>query len=820
MMNKILLLFSGLLIVVTLNAQYLRGEFNEWSTDNLMELYYGYYTTTIEVVDELVDAGFKVDQDGDWVLQWGYATESYNPIVNTSEGQMRGSISGDAPSDFIKTFSAGKYYTFRLEGNETWWNRKFVIMETDVAPAQIFSVGDDNLTAGIADVTVSIILNATLSLQESVYIRYTTDAWVSSFILETTGVAEEYSGIIPAQTPGTTVEYYVLTSVMPLSFVSQYPDFATLDGNNNSGDNYTYTVLTSDPVLSATPPIAMNSSTLNEMTIVLELENDTFVDDVLDPLHFELNNEPDGLTIGQVVWTSATTADLDLVYSGGFILSQIDDFSITILGPELASDNDLISNNMTIYADILHEGIYLSKVSMWEGGASDTWYNEVDFDGHDFGSFNSSMSLYFKSGQVFTWKDVNGDVLSATMNYRVYKQGDTPPEFTQVDLPFYSEWASGENTDQLWWNDAPDEIDINLLSGAEEATYLFEVYYEALNGDDYTHYRNNEGQNYIATFTYTSGGILTATPSSELTEENLDGVEINIQVIDDFFADPSLDAGNFVLNNSPIGLSVFEVQYVSTTHAIVVLEFDGTNFNTDIENFNITVSGVELNGGIALTSNNLIITAIDETVTIYSHLLTALDMEHYLGDNNQYWINMEIGQLEWDGAQIGFGISQDNPEEWTWFNAEWYEDGEENNKRVHSLVEFPQESEVYYFAGRVRNTQLGQWFYANDENWVDTDILNAVYTVTVNPLPACDEFSATMLDGTRINLEWTAASEFENVIILEKIGSVISGVPEQGIVYIPEILLMTLLLYTKAQQIVLFIRDWQIIQITFMIFIL
>ena len=783
MNNKILLLFSGLLIVVTLNAQYLRGDFNEWSTDNLMALYYGYYAATIEVVDEVVDAGFKVDQDGDWVLQWGNATDSYNPIVNTSEGQMRGSNSGDSPADFVKTFSAGKFYTFRLEGDETWWNRKFVIIETDAAPIQIISVSDDNLTAGTGDVTVSISLNAETSPQESVYIRYTTDEWVSSFILETTGESLTYSGIIPAQIVGTTVEYYALSSTMPLSFVSQYPDFATLDGNNNSGDNYSYTVLGSDPILFATPSIAMNSTVLDGLSIVLELTNETFVDAVLDPLNFELNNEPTGLSIDQLQYVSETEATLTLAYTGGLILSQIDNFSVTISGNELTNNIELTSNDMTIFADVLHDGIYLAKVSMWEGGASDTWYDEVDFDGHDFGSFNSSMSLYFKSGQVFTWKDVNGDILTATMNYRIYKQGDTPPEFIQVDLPYYSDWASGENTDQLWWNDAPDEIDINLLSGAEETAYYFEVYYEALNGDNHVHYRNNDGQNYIATFTYTSGGIITATPSSELTEENLDGMEINIQVIDDYFADASLDAGNFSLNNFPVGLSIAEVLYVTPTNAVVVLEFDGTNFDTDIENFSITVSGVELNGSVDLTSNILVITAVDESVVIYSHLLTTENLQNYLGDNNMYWINMEIGQLEWDGAQIGFGILQDDPEDWTWFNAEWYEDGEGENKRVHSLIEIPQIAGSYYYAGRVRNTPLGQWFYANDENWVDTDILNAVYTVNVNPLPACDEFLANMLDGTRINLEWTAASEFVNVIILGKIGSLISGVPEQGTVY-------------------------------------
>ncbi|MDD3739696.1 MAG: T9SS type A sorting domain-containing protein, partial [Bacteroidales bacterium] len=651
------------------------------------------------------------------------------------------------------------------------------------APVQIISVSDDSETAGIGDVTVSITLNEAFSTQEAVYIRYTTDAWLSSLIVETTGESLTYSGIIPAQIVGTTVEYYALSSTMPLSFVNLYPDFATLDGNNNAGENYAYTILGSDPILLATPSTAMNSTVLDGLSIVLELTNETFLDAVLDPLNFELNNEPSGLSINQLQYVSETEATLTLAYTGGLILSQIDNFSVTISGNELTNNNELTSNDMTISADILHDGIYLAKVSMWEGGASDTWYDEVDFDGHDFGSFNSSMSLYFKSGQVFTWKDVNGEIVSAIMNYRIYKQGDTPPEFTQVDLPFYSEWASGENTDQLWWNDAPDEIDINLLESAEEATYIFEVYFEALNADDFTHYRNNEGQNYVATYTFTSGGILTATPESPLTEENLNGMELNLSIVDDFFADASLDAENFTLNNFPLGLTISEVQYVSPTEASLILAFDGTNFDIDYEDFYITIAGVELNASVALSSNSLIITAIDETVTIYTHLLTALNMEHYLGDNSFYWINMEIGQLEWDGAQIGFGTSQDNPEDWTWYNAEWYEDGEDENKRVHSLIEIPQTAGLYYYAGRVRNTEMGQWFYANDENWTESDTLNAVYNVTVNPLPVCEEFSATMLDGTRINLEWTASLEFQNVIILGKTESVISGTLEQGAVY-------------------------------------
>jgi hypothetical protein len=229
-MRKILLFVLILITGHLVSAQYLRGDFNTWSTDNLMTEYYSHYSTTIEVTADLTDAGFKVDQAGDWVTQWGYATDSYNPIVNTSEGQMRGSISGDVPGNFTKSFTGGKFYTFRLEGNETWWNRRFVIMETDATPVSIIAVTDNHDVQATNEVMVTILLNAALSSQETVYVRYTTDSWTTSDIVAATGTGTELTAIIPAMSAGTDVEYYVFSSTMVLSFVSTNPDFATLNG--------------------------------------------------------------------------------------------------------------------------------------------------------------------------------------------------------------------------------------------------------------------------------------------------------------------------------------------------------------------------------------------------------------------------------------------------------------------------------------------------------------------------------------------------------------------------------------------------------------
>ncbi|MDD2387064.1 MAG: T9SS type A sorting domain-containing protein [Bacteroidales bacterium] len=784
-MKKTLLLFVFVAFsAIILNAQYLRGAFNSWGNTDLMELYYSHYNITIEVAEDTLGAGFKIDQYADWTLQWGYLPpESYNPIVNTSEGQMRGSNSGDSPNDFTKSFYAGKFYTFRLEGDETWWNRRFVIMETDAAPVELLAVSDNSLLQNENEVTVSITTSAELSPQETIYIRYTTDDWTSSFIVECSGTATNYQGVIPAQSAATVVEYYVFSSAMVLSFVTDNTDFSTLNANNNAGDNYTYTVISASAYAEASVSSDLIENTLNNAEINIEIFNDSFVDETVDPLNITLNNAPTGLTISNVIYVDANNITVVLGFDGTDFTDNITDFSITISADELAGTDALTTNNLTIYADIMHQDIYMCKVSMWEGAGDDTWYDEVDFNGHNFGSFNSGMSLYFKTGQVFTWQDASGEIVSAAMNYRIYKDEDTPGAFVNVDLPYFSEWISGINTDKLWWNDAPDEIDINLIDGAVDGTYFLEVYYEAETGGGATLYRNNAGANYIASFIITSDPILTATPTEALTEENLDGMEISLNVLDDYFVDAVLDVNNFTLNNAPVGLDISDVTYVDPNNATVTLSFDGTNFDVDITDFSISVAGIELNLGNALTSNSMTITAIDESITIHSHLLTSDNYQRYLGDNASYWINMEIGQLEWDGVQIGFGVIADNAAEWNWNNAEWYEDGEGDNKRVHSLITLANEIGSVYYAGRVRNSPQGSWFYANSADWSEDNALNAIYTIETMALPPATAVNAAVLDGTRINLNWTADLSFTNVMILAKETDAISTEPTQGVTY-------------------------------------
>ncbi|GGG53377.1 hypothetical protein GCM10007332_13820 [Epilithonimonas arachidiradicis] len=122
-----------------------------------------------------------------------------------------------------------------------------------------------------------------------------------------------------------------------------------------------------------------------------------------------------------------------------------------------------------------------------------------------------------------------------------------------------------------------------------------------------------------------TGNITTASPptltaSGTLNEATLNGATVGLTLANTTFADATLSSSNFTLNNAPSGVSIQSVTYNSSTTATVTLAYNNTDFDTNVTNFNITVNGSELASASNLTSNNLTITAVTETLTVGSTL--------------------------------------------------------------------------------------------------------------------------------------------------------------------------------------------------------
>ncbi len=204
-------------------------------------------------------------------------------------------------------------------------------------------------------------------------------------------------------------------------------------------------------------------------------------------------------------------------------------------------------------------------IAMWEGGETDIFYNQDDFNQKDYGVLTATNNLYLKSGQLFVAKRNGGDIIDADMYYRIYKEGTTPGEFINTNLPWHSEWWEDTWLNQLWWNDAPDEIDLNLLNGITNGTYIIEVYFQMEDGNNVIHYLNNNGNNYKSRFTY----------SSESYVENNNSEKISI------YPNPAND--NVLINFSE-NISVQEIEILNNSSEVISKTgmFRGNNQETSI----------------------------------------------------------------------------------------------------------------------------------------------------------------------------------------------------------------------------------------------
>ncbi|MCB5223970.1 MAG: endonuclease [Candidatus Cloacimonadaceae bacterium] len=110
----------------------------------------------------------------------------------------------------------------------------------------------------------------------------------------------------------------------------------------------------------------------------------------------------------------------------------------------------------------------------------------------------------------------------------------------------------------------------------------------------------------------------TIIPSQTLREDRLDGASLTLILDNASFADAILLPQNITLNNAPTGLSIHAVNYLDATTATIILAYSGPGFDSNYENFNLTLAALELNVSYSVTSNSLTIHALVESSAIIS----------------------------------------------------------------------------------------------------------------------------------------------------------------------------------------------------------
>ena len=174
----------------------------------------------------------------------------------------------------------------------------------------------------------------------------------------------------------------------------------------------------------------------------------------------------------------------------------------------------------------------------------------------------------------------------------------------------------------------------------------------------------------------------------QLSESNLSSAVLTVGLSDDTFVDDVLDPINFTLNNAPDGLDIESVAYISSSQADISLAFNDTDFDTDINNFSVTVSGTELSSSSDITSNEITITAIIETE----------------GDESE-----PISDLFIEFSENSAIDTPENPGQQAWILGS-YNGVKENTRFVLSIGEIPGDgSETIYHEHYIEDNMPAYW---------------------------------------------------------------------------------------------------------------
>ncbi len=456
--------------------------------------------------------------------------------------------------------------------------------------------------------------------------------------------------------------------------------------DNMTSNNLTIKAVSENDDPKATLIVAesLTEENLNGTKLGIELVNETFTDNTLSSANFVLNNAPNGTTVANVEYSSANKANVTLTFDQTDFDQSINNFSLTIKGVELSSGADLTTNTTSIKAIVEDAKAIIScSTNLQEDNLNDavivytlvdgTFTNRLNannfilnghpngltissvtsvnnkkvnvklaFDDTDFDYVYNGFSITVKANQVSGNTEVRSNelVINALVE-EVEIQGANLTEENlngaSVNLVLKNEQFNSNtlNKADFVLNNTPNGVVINNVEwqSKTKAKVIF-----GFDGTDFSNDVTNcnimvksaalsrkddlTSNNFtIKSKVEVGSPQLTISSSTNLTEENLNNAIINMQLSNVKFSDQTFDKGNFVLNNAPKGTSIKSVQWISDAKAELTLLFDKTDFDTDINNFSITIKQDELQSDKSLTSNNMSIKATVE-VGIFDEIVS------------------------------------------------------------------------------------------------------------------------------------------------------------------------------------------------------
>ncbi len=175
-------------------------------------------------------------------------------VPSTVVNSARYNSGGGGTDGNLAALANNTYYTVNIQENAGSDNLS-AIWATTFNPVTFSAVTQAPIAGSVNPgnpVTVSITASAALGTGENVFVRYSTNGYTTSSVVQATFVATAGTAVIPGQLSGANVSYYIfssnrslaqLTTIVGTAGIGQAGyDMATLNLQNNAGANYAYTV--------------------------------------------------------------------------------------------------------------------------------------------------------------------------------------------------------------------------------------------------------------------------------------------------------------------------------------------------------------------------------------------------------------------------------------------------------------------------------------------------------------------------------------------------------------------------------------------------
>jgi len=186
---------------------------------------YNWFTTTIHAATTGGDTtpgthSFVLTGTNGWSKQWGGVTINIDGTTDLPFSPNH----GVGPTNTI-SFEDGFYYSLRIVDADVQpvpdSNMKLAVMKTSAPPVSVSRTGQTPDQPTPQDpIVVSIGLSQPKSVEERTYVRWSTDLFITSQLIEAQGSGTSYSATIPAQPAGTLLLYTIVTSTTDLSACS------------------------------------------------------------------------------------------------------------------------------------------------------------------------------------------------------------------------------------------------------------------------------------------------------------------------------------------------------------------------------------------------------------------------------------------------------------------------------------------------------------------------------------------------------------------------------------------------------------------------